>query len=508
MSRFLYRALLCSLFSAGLWLSPARGETDPLDPPQGVFQDDWYVLRLGGQHIGYLHASMERKGDRIQSSTKMFMAITRAGQTLEIMLDSGGRETLDGKPLAFDGRTKMAAVENEVRGEVIDGKVHMTSTQFGQSQEDEFDLPEGATMAWGLRRITLREGFKPGTKYTVNAWEPTQSPAATIPTTVEILGPEPLELFGRTCDAIRTRSTMNLGGAAMEETGWWDEDGNVLRSDLQVMGLEVQQLLADRERAMNWAAGGEIMIDTFVRPSRPLDAAHAERIKYRLTLTDGSRMLSDLPTTGLQRVLEDDGRSVVLLVQREDHKALKESSGAVGSPPQQMQPFLAASPMINWQDPEVMKMAAEARGGETNAYRLADKLRRYITNVIADKNLGVGFATASEVARNREGDCSEHAVLLAALGRANGIPSRVVVGLIYVNEFIGQKGVFGFHMWTQMYIDGQWVDVDAAMRETDCNPTHIAVATSSLQDEGLLELVGPLVKIIGNLQIEVLQVAS
>ena len=151
-------------------------------------------------------------------------------------------------------------------------------------------------------------------------------------------------------------------------------------------------------------------------------------------------------------------------------------------------------------------MAAEARGDETNAYRLADKLRRYVTDVITDKNLGVGFATASEVARNREGDCSEHGVLLTALGRANGIPSRVVVGLIYVDDFVGQKGVFGFHMWTQMYVDGQWVDLDAAMRETDCNPTHIAVATSSLQEEGLLEVVGPLMKVIGNLQIEVLEV--
>ena len=41
-------------------------------------------------------------------------------------------------------------------------------------------------------------------------------------------------------------------------------------------------------------------------------------------------------------------------------------------------------------------------------------------------------ATAAEVARSREGDCTEHAVLLAALARARGIPARVAMGLVYV----------------------------------------------------------------------------
>ncbi|UCG34174.1 MAG: transglutaminase domain-containing protein [Phycisphaerales bacterium] len=508
MPRFLLRTLVYAFLSAGLWSSPARAETDLLNPPQGVFLDDWYMLRVGGQHIGYLHMAMERLGGEIHTSTKMFMAIKRAGQNLELTIHSGGRETLDGRPLAFDGRMKMAAMDNVVRGEVVNGKVRVISTQFGVSSEEEFDLPEGATMAWGIRRVTLRKGFKPGTKYAISAWEPSQSPGAVIPTTVEVMSREPLELFGQTYDAIRIRSTMNIGGTEIVGAGWYDDEGNVLRSDLQIMGMEVQQLKADRERATTWDGGGEIMIDTLVRPDRQIDSKRAQRVKYRLTLTDGTQQLSNLPTTGLQRVLQTDGRSAVLVVQRQDHEDLKKNSGTLVRPPQQMQPFLAAGPMINWQDPEVIKMATEARGDETNAYRLADKLRRYVTDVIADKNLGVGFATASEVARNREGDCSEHGVLLAALGRANGIPSRVVVGLIYVDEFVGQKGVFGFHMWTQMYVDGQWVDLDAAMRETNCNPTHIAVGTSSLQEEGLLELVGPLLKVIGNLQIEVLEVDS
>ena len=44
-------------------------------------------------------------------------------------------------------------------------------------------------------------------------------------------------------------------------------------------------------------------------------------------------------------------------------------------------------------------------------------------------------------------------VLLAAMLRAAEIPSRVAVGVIYVERFAGERDVFGYHMWTQALID-------------------------------------------------------
>jgi hypothetical protein len=125
---------------------------------------------------------------------------------------------------------------------------------------------------------------------------------------------------------------------------------------------------------------------------------------------------------------------------------------------------------------------------------------------VHSKSLGIGFATASEVARNKEGDCSEHGVLLAALARLNGLPSRVAVGLAYVPGFAGQKDVFGYHLWTQVFIDGRWLDVDAAIPETECSPIRIAMATSSLKNTGLVDLSLPLLSRIGTIAIEIVDV--
>ena len=67
--------------------------------------------------------------------------------------------------------------------------------------------------------------------------------------------------------------------------------------------------------------------------------------------------------------------------------------------------------------------------------------------------------TASDVARSHSGDCKAHAVYLAALARARGIPARVAVGLVYSDRL----AAFGYHMWTEVYIDGRWIPLDGTL---------------------------------------------
>jgi hypothetical protein len=102
------------------------------------------------------------------------------------------------------------------------------------------------------------------------------------------------------------------------------------------------------------------------------------------------------------------------------------------------------------------------------------KLEDFVRDFIDDKNLSVGYASALEVARNPEGDCTEHAVLLAALGRAEGIATRIVNGLAWAPGFAGRDQVFVPHAWVQAWIDGRWQSFDAALDGFDAG--HIALA--------------------------------
>src|SRR5205085_515826 len=93
------------------------------------------------------------------------------------------------------------------------------------------------------------------------------------------------------------------------------------------------------------------------------------------------------------------------------------------------------------------------------------------------RNFTEALATADEVARTLEGDCTEFAMLTAALLRAAGIPSRTAIGLVYVD--LARGPVFGFHMWTEAWVRGQWVPLDATLGRGHIGAAHIKVTDHS-----------------------------
>jgi hypothetical protein len=77
-----------------------------------------------------------------------------------------------------------------------------------------------------------------------------------------------------------------------------------------------------------------------------------------------------------------------------------------------------------------------------------------------------------------------------------------------VDEFVGAKGVFGYHMWTQalLPVNGNpaWVDLDAAIdAENAYDATHIACSLVTYSDEETVEAFQSLVPLMGALKIDV-----
>ena len=92
-------------------------------------------------------------------------------------------------------------------------------------------------------------------------------------------------------------------------------------------------------------------------------------------------------------------------------------------------------------------------------------------------DLGIVFAPAIEIMRDRRGTCTGYAVLLAALARAAGIPSRVVMGYVYAMR------MFGGHAWAEVLVGEEWVPLDAAIvNEGPADATHLAIIASSLEN--------------------------
>ena len=123
-----------------------------------------------------------------------------------------------------------------------------------------------------------------------------------------------------------------------------------------------------------------------------------------------------------------------------------------------------------------MAQAKEAAGDETDPWKVAVALEAYVHRAVTMKDFSQALATASEVARNREGDCKGHAVYLAALARARKIPARVAIGLVYMP----QSQTFGYHMWTEVYVAGRWIGLDGTLAKGGIGGGHLQLTHSPL----------------------------
>ncbi len=487
-----------------LWTVPAGAadpEIDYLDPPQGQFFDDWMIVSLSDAKAGYVHTAMSRAGDEISTRTLTYFKIGRAAMPVEIIILQTTRETLDGVPRSFECVAELGAARMAVRGDISNGKVNLTSSQFGVETEQTADLPAHVKMTWGAFRAGIEHGVTPGTTYELEVYDPLTRSDGVLKTKSVVGERVEIKLFEKTCQATKVTTTLELGATSIESISYVDDAGRVLRGEMNFAGFDLALIIADKQSALKDFEPPEFFMDTLIRISRPIDRDTASRIEYELRISGKGRRIGELPTTPMQTPGARTDRTVLVTVSRLDSEALKRIEHI--GPTDHLKEYLAASPSLNTRDDAIRKMADEAAGDETRPYALADRLRVYVSKIIKEKNLNIGFATASEVCRNREGDCTEHAVLLAALGRARKLPSRVVIGLAYVPAFVGKKNVFGFHMWTQFHIGGQWVDFDAALQETDCSPARIALKTSSLKDASIGDIAFAIMGIIRGLEIEI-----
>jgi transglutaminase-like putative cysteine protease len=161
--------------------------------------------------------------------------------------------------------------------------------------------------------------------------------------------------------------------------------------------------------------------------------------------------------------------------------------------------YLKNTRFLNLDSPEITDGAAHLRGS-------ADPLKaveEFVYGRISDKTTGIPLAPASQIFRNRQGDCTEHAVLAVAILRKLGIPARAVVGMYLSDAFQGRTNVFVFHMWAEAYYRGEWRIVDAALHGAGRPNCYVAFAYHNLKTEAPLSYLRA-VSSIRNLSVEYL----
>ena len=163
---------------------------------------------------------------------------------------------------------------------------------------------------------------------------------------------------------------------------------------------------------------------------------------------------------------------------------------------------LRSNNLIQSDDEVIVAMARQGSRDTADPWTLACALERQVRDTVRNTNFSQAMSSAADVARSREGDCTEHAVLLAALCRARKIPARVAVGLVYYR----QAGGFAYHMWNEVWIRDRWVALDATLGAGGIGAAHLKITDSSLAGTSSFSALLPVLQVLGDLELRILAV--
>lgn len=426
----------------------------------------WFTVLLDGRKIGSFENRREivheNGADRVVTTQKLDLVLERAGVGIALGTEETSEESLAGEPVAFSSVSRLSGTETRIEGEVRDGRITVTTRNGGPAQRSRMAWPSGALLPEGLRLAGMRAGLKPGTRYRALAFQPSDLDAIPIDTVVgatELVdlptGPKWLSVIDQ---------TLVFPGAPAQSRAWVSADQTVHKLVMPLLGVDLTLLACDRVCAQAPNQDSDIFARTLMPAPRALTTAErAQGLRYVLVPRDGGAAL-ELPDTDEQRVRKD-GRNLIVTVR---------ASASPGAEPAPTAADYAATDWLQSGAPEIIGLAHKAVGDASTSLARMQRLQTFVQGYIENKNLGVGYASALEVARQPSGDCTEHAVLLAALGRSLGIATRVVDGLAYAPGFAGIEQMFVPHAWVQAWIDGRWQSFDAALDGFDAG--HIALS--------------------------------
>lgn len=470
---------------------------------ENLVYDDWHVLKVAGADSGYMHSRVTRAGTAdaplfevyIESAMKM----NRLGAVVDVTSWQRSTERADGSFVRVESSLNMSNRPTRTEVTFEDDVATVRTTVMGAVREKEVEISEDCLGPYWLAKSVLEREDEPGASYELTTWSAESNGPAKV--RIEVVGREDVIVQGSKRSLLRYESTLESMG--ITQSTWVDDEGFALKTSTPMMGMTIETVLTDEASARAaYANGGELSPDVFTQSVVVADhhlpaSRSVSRAQLEIRPRSGSIELEGL-ADGRQSVIErrDDGGVTIEIVRRVPAKA-HDAPRPPADLPEDLRECLEPSSMIQSDHPDIVRIANEVTGDTADAWKAAQRLETWVEANITEKNMDVGFASALEVCTDRAGDCTEHAVLMCALARASGIPSRVAMGLLYIG------GIWGGHAWTEVWIDGDWYALDGTVGTGSVDALHLTIVRLPLAEGSPMTDFAGLLEVIGKVDIDV-----
>jgi Transglutaminase-like superfamily len=443
----------------------------------------WEVQYFGNRPIGYLHQivmpSPTGAAGILRIDAESFVRVSKEKKSLEQYFNVTSIEESDGRLRTIEARTKQGTLETKTDGMVILGLLRLKTQSPEKATGIDIPWPKECGGPFAVAQSMRGRPMRPGETRRLLMLDPVLGQIVKVKLESKEYVKTPL-IDGNQHSLLEIHSEVRAGDKKTTSTLWTNMSGETLKtytSAWDIRSFRVERSVAESIRD---AAACEKLTKTKVKLKSPIEGlASKEKLDFRIGHTERDPFQM-LPGRTNQSVKSTSAFTALATV-----FAMKEKSVVpVGVTPElTLDPLYSKpSPFIQSDDERVKKLAEQFYNDKSDEKSVLERLRRGVFNWIEKKTeYSPLMSSAAEAARERSGDSTEHAALLAAIVRARNVPSRVAFGLVY-NESKTDPALV-FHAWTEVYLKDHWLCIDASVEKPNTNASYLKLVDSPLADQ-------------------------
>ncbi len=469
-------AFVAVIASLAIGFAPDRVHADEtkVSINGSVVEEFWETAHIGEARVGYaftqvLHVDRDGIMLRVVNSDIHF-TMTRFGEPQQLLIRDVTESTLDGQLFRMSETMESPGQPVTILEGLVEGnELKLTVTTGDQVEEQR--IPWEANLISGMQFADQVDD---------HAWQPGEEVATTEYSFMD--GVHSVKYFNRgdvelpmqdgaTRTLLHIEQQATLADGSIETSNLYIEPGvGAIKAEFVSAELTTERVTREVAESTDepMHESGTVIEVSLPEEMPPADLYLASALTFQLTLPGitTSAVMNDLRQTALQ--IDEDTVEVKVTVNPIVTHAITDAEFEACS---------TAGDYVDFEDELLKSLAVEGVGDAVTTLDKALALELFVGEYVADDYSHL-FDSASQVAVNKVGDCSEHSVLLVALLRLNGIPARSAAGL-FIDSF-NQKALG--HMWVEAYIDGNWMPLDATMMAGKISPAHIKFADWNLQE--------------------------